>query len=229
MVGSPFSVATSPLSSFARIAIDPSGKFLYVSSLDDSIYSFTIDPSSGLLTSVPGSPFATPLSQPLSVVIDPSGRFLYAGIWGGDSVAAFAINNTTGALTEVAGSPFQNESGTLGEDPMPIIDPSGRFLYTLNLGVNTFSGYAIDPNSGALTPLAHFPMPIPVEIPSGGFANPEGPMIVDPSGKFLYLACSDSFFQGFELNPSNGELTLLHGSPFPTDDPPSSMVITTAQ
>jgi 6-phosphogluconolactonase len=54
-VGSPVGVAGFP----SNIAIDPTGKFVYVSvGTGSSIYGFTLNPVSGILSPVPGSPFA---------------------------------------------------------------------------------------------------------------------------------------------------------------------------
>jgi 6-phosphogluconolactonase (cycloisomerase 2 family) len=82
------------------IAIDPSGRFLYVGCHNSAlINAFTIDPDSGALSPVPGSPFAAP-GNPLFVLVDPSGQFLYAGT---DSATAgvlgYTIDQTSGALT----------------------------------------------------------------------------------------------------------------------------------
>jgi 6-phosphogluconolactonase (cycloisomerase 2 family) len=65
--GSPF--ATDTLST--AIAIDPSGKFLYVANGDppaNNISAFAIDPGTGALTPVPGSPFAAG-ANPQSIVV----------------------------------------------------------------------------------------------------------------------------------------------------------------
>ena len=74
------------------------------------------------------------------------------------NVAGYAIDPSTGALSPISGSPFAT-----GSDPKNVsTDPSGRFLYVANtrvgtLGYDTISGYAIDPTTGALTPLSGSP------------------------------------------------------------------------
>lgn len=58
--GSPFGTASSLA---ANIAIEPSGKFLYVSNPGNStIYGFALNPATGALVAIPGSPFSA-LSQ----------------------------------------------------------------------------------------------------------------------------------------------------------------------
>jgi hypothetical protein len=56
--GLPFTVAHSPDRFNASLAIDPSGRFAYLpSSNSKSLYALRIDPLTGALTPVPGSPF----------------------------------------------------------------------------------------------------------------------------------------------------------------------------
>src|SRR5580700_5849938 len=56
-------------------------QFVYVTNEGDSTVSgYTIDPSTGALTSIAGSPFpadAGPFSGPSSMAVDPSGKFAY--------------------------------------------------------------------------------------------------------------------------------------------------------
>ena len=62
-----------------EIVVDSSGKFVYVSAGapgKGGIFGFTIDSSTGVLTLIPGSPFASP-PDPVQLAIDPSSSFLY--------------------------------------------------------------------------------------------------------------------------------------------------------
>jgi 6-phosphogluconolactonase (cycloisomerase 2 family) len=127
------------------LTIEPSGRFLYVpSSFSDfppspaQIEAFAIDPGTGDLSKVPGSPFfqepesARTLTQ---VVADPTGRFLYASrgaAFGEDlsDIWAFAIDRGTGALAEVPGSPFLRGRGVRSAGPAGLaFDPGGKTLY----------------------------------------------------------------------------------------------------
>jgi 6-phosphogluconolactonase (cycloisomerase 2 family) len=104
--GTSYPVGTTPY----RVAIDPTGQFLYVSNADNHVYGFKVAPTTGLLTAIAGSPFANgatgALTEPTGVAIDPSSQYLYAttgdaATTHGGSVAVFSINQTTGALTAV--------------------------------------------------------------------------------------------------------------------------------
>src|SRR5260370_26938732 len=81
-------------------------KFAYVANDNSSnVSAYTIDHTTGALTSVPGSPFAAG-SLPFSVAVDSSGKFAYVANFASNNVSAYTIDRTTGALSPVPGSPF---------------------------------------------------------------------------------------------------------------------------
>jgi 6-phosphogluconolactonase (cycloisomerase 2 family) len=82
----------------AEIAVAPSGRFVYGSNRGhDSIAIFSIDQSSGLLTSVGWEP--TQGKTPRFFGLDPTGTHLYAANQNSDTVVIFRVNQTTGKLT----------------------------------------------------------------------------------------------------------------------------------
>jgi DNA-binding beta-propeller fold protein YncE len=88
------------------VTVHPSGKFAYVTNAgSNNISGYTINPSTGALTAIAGSPFAAGFS-PISVAVDPNGKFAYVANWEGNNVSGYTINPNTGALTAIAGSPF---------------------------------------------------------------------------------------------------------------------------
>ncbi len=103
--GEPFSLDVSSDPWATNLAMDPRGEFVYVSRflLTDHISGFSIDPDSGVLDEVPGSPVTS--SQPYSIAIEPRGNFLYVGNDTGQ-VAAFSLDRSDGSLAEVDGSSF---------------------------------------------------------------------------------------------------------------------------
>jgi 6-phosphogluconolactonase (cycloisomerase 2 family) len=88
------------------VAIDPSGKFVFVGNTGaGSLSAYTID-SAGRLTPVTGTPIQLAAnSQPSSIAVDPAGKFVYLSIVP-QEVAGFAFDPNTGALTPISGSPF---------------------------------------------------------------------------------------------------------------------------
>jgi len=96
---SPYSAGSQP----KGIAIDPAGKFLYVTNYADfSVSSFAIDPQSGALNPV-GAPVLTgnltnvPNPGPIDVKVDPSGQFVYVVNYLDGSVSLFSAS--AGVLT----------------------------------------------------------------------------------------------------------------------------------
>ena len=207
--GSPFATAP-PIppnnnSGANSVTVDPTGKFVYVAlNGSNAISAFTIDSSTGALTTVVGSPFPAG-SVPYMVRVDPSGRFAYATNHNSDDISAYSINSSTGALTPITGSPFPFP--TLNGAPSGLaVDLSGRFLYATDSNLNYVVAFSIDNSTGALTPL-----------PGSPFASGAGPWgaFVHPSGKFLYVTNNgEGTISAYAIDSSSGSLTPISGSPF---------------
>jgi 6-phosphogluconolactonase len=109
VAGSPFRAGGGPFS----VAIDPNGKFAYVTSgTDNDVWGYTIDATSGALKKAKKSPFAAG-SGSFDVAIDPTDTFAYVVNDGSNNVSAYDIRSN-GALTQVAGSPFSTDTGPEG-------------------------------------------------------------------------------------------------------------------
>jgi len=95
-----------------NLAIDPGGRFLYVTDLlglTIKIRGFAINSSTGGLTPLPGSPFAaTSINSGIiweSTAVDPTGKFLYVSSQDNNTqIHRFSINQSTGALSEQPGT-----------------------------------------------------------------------------------------------------------------------------
>jgi 6-phosphogluconolactonase (cycloisomerase 2 family) len=121
--GSPFFVGGSCL---WGLAAESSGRFLYATDQCVSgVFAYVINPTTGALSSMSGSPFAAG-SIYFAAVADPTGRFLYISEHNNSRIAAYGINGTTGALTPAAGSPFASGSGPWGLaiSATPVVAPA---------------------------------------------------------------------------------------------------------
>jgi 6-phosphogluconolactonase (cycloisomerase 2 family) len=109
---SPFSAPGGPYS----ISADSHGPYVYLSNQypsypAGSVAGYAIDPVSGSLTAIPGSPFLGG-AVPVGVTVDPKGHFVFAANQGSyltnfsGTVSAYTIDAHTGALTPAPGSPF---------------------------------------------------------------------------------------------------------------------------
>ena len=107
----------------------------------------------------PQSPFTTG-NDPLQMAYVPltanAQGFLYTANVQDGTISAFTADNTTGVLTQVNGSPYT--SGTSVWGLSQILTSLGNFfLYAADPEAQTVAAYAINPNSGALTPLRGSP------------------------------------------------------------------------
>jgi len=164
--GSPFPTqAGSP--GPAAFAIGGGGKFFYVgmagtANANNTISGFSIDPATGVLNQLAGSPF--PAGQgPIRVATDSGGKFLFSANLLDDTVSAFTVNGTSGALGPVAGSPFPAHSA-----PVAVaVDPQGKFVYVANTGSGDLSVFSLNSTSGVLTPLSGSPFSTGQQEPGG--------------------------------------------------------------
>jgi 6-phosphogluconolactonase (cycloisomerase 2 family) len=194
------------------VAVDPSGKFVYVANWGEgdtagSVSMYTINPGSGALTLTgtmvaPCAPLPSPGScAPWSLALHPSGKFAYVANEGGfnpTSVSMYAINTTTGVLTL---------TGTVAADGRAVsvvVDPSGKFAYAADGGQNgslngvNVSMYTIDATTGVLTSIG--------TIAAG--LSPTS-IAIHPTGKFAYVVSPDSNdISTYAVNTTTGILTL---------------------
>jgi 6-phosphogluconolactonase len=100
------------------VAVTPSQAFLYVAEANVGIGGYEVNPVTGNLTPVPGSPFTT--GPEFSVIVHPSGKFL-ASV-SGLAISIYTISSSSGTLTLV-----QTVSG---DSPISVVfDPKGHFLF----------------------------------------------------------------------------------------------------
>jgi 6-phosphogluconolactonase len=194
----------------------PTPGYAYVSNdFEGTIAAFSIDPTTGSLTSVPGSPFPvpgapfSPGSGPQALTADPTGKFLYIAnnpinTSSADDLPAFAIDASSGALSAVPGSPFT--TGSLEAPVTLAVDSTGKFLYVADQDGNQVSGnnissFSVDSSTGALTSGA--PAMCDALLTSG--------VVTDPVGPFVFASNSSGSVCSFSIN-SQGALQLV-GSP----------------
>jgi len=110
--GSLTTIAGSPFASVegsgpSAITVDPLSRFVYAVTPQSSasIWCFNIDPLSGQLTEVAGSPFNL-AGGGLFAQFDPAGNFLYIGNQSAHAIEAYTYNVDSGTLTLITGSPF---------------------------------------------------------------------------------------------------------------------------
>jgi 6-phosphogluconolactonase len=194
------------ISSFS-LAIDASQTLLYVGTNSGSgTWGFAIDPDTGALTPLAGSPF--PVFNALSLAVDPTDRFLVVAE--GARVSSYRIDAATGGL--------DRSDSIGGGTPWSLtFDPSGRYVYVANVNANTVSAFQLNADTGALS-----------AVPGSPFAAGANPfrVVAEPSGRFLYVSnVNGSSLSVYRIDGQTGALSMIPGSPVPTGPLPEAIAI----
>jgi 6-phosphogluconolactonase (cycloisomerase 2 family) len=170
---------SGPANSLGLTAVN--GQFLYASDTSSAqVFGYAIDPTTGALSTLAGSPFTGVGSSPAGLGAAPGSAtgFLYAA--DGNRIDAFSVSPSSGLPNPVTGSPFLS-----GGNVWLAVDPFGKYLYSSDQdapgGVLAFT---ID-SAGALNMVAGSPFTIPGQTASNSL--PAG--IVD-TGTFVYVGLS---------------------------------------
>ncbi len=210
------------------VAVAPSGKRLFVTNRGTglnnaadpgSVAVYDIDPASGSLTPVGGSPFGvTGLEDPDGIAVAPDGSHVFvtgdaAGMTFDPRVAVFEIKPGTGSISEVGGSPFA--SGSKQAVPI-VVSPDGGRVFVGNVNLisgNTISVLDVNEETGALSPVLGSPFAAAGMAPVGLAMTPDG-------SRLLSGERGAGFARGvsvYDLFPS-GVITPILGSPFSTEE-----------
>jgi 6-phosphogluconolactonase len=173
------------------LAVHPSGRFLYATNEVDvfegapagAASAFAVDPATGKLTLLNQS--SSRGTGPCYVSLDRAGRHLFIANYGGGSVAVLPVGND-GRLGPA--SSFVQHEGA-GADPkrqkVPHahsidLDPGGRFVLAVDLGLDRVQVYRYDADRGSL---------VPHEPPFATVKPGDGPrhLAFRPDGRFAYV------------------------------------------
>ena len=217
----------------SAVAVHPSGKYVFATAQAPAqLHVYFLDDATGWLHEVPGSPIDTGVASPFAITFDQSGRHVYIAGRTSNNITGFAFNADTAQLTPMKGMPVETGASRTRQF---VVHPSGRYLYSVNVYSDTISGFRIDPDSGMLSQLSGSPYGVgkaPVDILVAMEDIPEGitqapyNIQVHPSGKYVFV-CNwmSASVSVFKVNPSNGELTLVEGSPFKSDPHPYDLIV----
>jgi len=212
IAGSPF--PTTGATSINGVVISANGQFLYAAAGggNGGVSAFTIDPLTGVLTTITGSPFINTLGGVTTnpgdgISIHPNGKWLYMGLFGIRKTSVWTINQMTGALTAVE-PPILNNATTGYVDnrgSASTVSADGLFFYgTAFSSVSTDPKkiiiYSIDPLTGGLTRSS--------EATTGGGPND---IRLDTTGFFAYTCNTENppSISAFSVNKTTGALTAL--------------------
>ena len=177
--------------------------YLYASDYgSDEIYAFSIDASSGTLSTVPGSPFSTPSGcTPADMAVTPDRKYFYTacqhfGVDTGEQMVGFNLDPTTGKLLPLQ-TAFSAPAGSAIYGLT--ITRNGLFLYATGINNDAINAWSINDVDGSLTPLAGSPY----------YQNAGFPFLswTDAAGLFLYFININDFTNQIEfvdLDPQTG-------------------------
>jgi len=202
------------LTAFCTLRVMAQGTFVYTNNdrTPNNISAFSAS-ATGVLTPVPGAPFATGgngagggnfgSNRITTAVVK---NFLFAGNSGSNNVSAFSVDPVTGVLTPVPGSPFATGGVAGATAGMSLTaTPDDQFLIVANGASMTISVFSIAAN-GALSPVPGSPFPTTATQPLNSAK-------VTPDGKFLAVSSVPAIFM-FNISVT-GALSAVTGSPTP--------------
>jgi 6-phosphogluconolactonase len=215
VAGSPAGNATG----YPAIAIAPGNDFLY--SFYDSFNEVESFEMSGPGLQLTGPISTQSVAYETSMTLAPSGKFLYIFKLGTGVIQVLSVNASTGALPigpaiTVSGGPDLRTG---------VIDSSGQFMYVNDLTGGRIFAFQINSSDGSLTQVSGSPYTLP------GSALPQMEVIAG-SGKLLYVDISSgqpeeaAGIDAYSIGNTNGALTLVSGSPFPTAQAEGSWMCT---
>jgi 6-phosphogluconolactonase (cycloisomerase 2 family) len=137
-------------------SVSPDGQRLFSALYGpDQIGVFDINPLTGALSAISGSPFATGLAgNPVDSVLDAMGTRLFVVARNATSNIGVYDLAASGVPTPLAGSPFQS-GGTTAE--VVVINNAGRLLFVGNADSQNVSVFVINSQTGAFTAVASSP------------------------------------------------------------------------
>jgi 6-phosphogluconolactonase len=196
------------------LAVHPSRDFLYavneVREFDGkktgSVSAFAIDRKTGMLK--PINQQSSGGSGPAHVVVDRAGRNVLAANYGGGSVSVLPVAEdgslrSASAFVQHTGSSVNKQRQSAPHAHSINVDPSNRFAYAADLGIDKVLIYKFNANDGSLTPAD----PPFAEVEPGS-----GPrhFAIHPKGQFAYvineMTCTVT---AFRRDGSSGALKAL--------------------
>jgi 6-phosphogluconolactonase len=206
----------STLPNAAQLDLDAAGKTLYVASEVDNyndsqhgvLAAYAVNRTDGSLTLLNRQDAQG--KNPVHVALTPKQNYLLAANYGSGSVASFpvaedgsllpavSVRQSTGpagrALPEAAAiGSFAASGHDSPHAHMIASDPSGKFAFSTDLGLDRLYQWRFDQNTGSLTPNT----PAFIKASSAG-AGPRH-FVFHPNGKYVYL-----------VNEESSTLTLYH-------------------
>ncbi|MBX3327471.1 MAG: beta-propeller fold lactonase family protein [Nitrospira sp.] len=181
------------------------GSIVYVTNSGaNSVSGYTVNPSTGGLAAISGSPFSN-IPTPSAIAVSANGLFVYIASSDKNTVTAFRVG-TNGALLFGDSTSGNPNPVSVGTTPRALaISKDSQFLYVANSGSSDVSVFKIG-TAGGLTLVAQTEGR---SKPVGAGVSSPIALAITPNGRFLYVANSTSnTITAFQVD-SSGLLTLV--------------------
>jgi 6-phosphogluconolactonase (cycloisomerase 2 family) len=217
--GSPFAAGSHP-EGVAFSPIASNNLFAAVTNFEDNTVSvYQVDPTSGSLAQVTGSPFATAL-QPQGIAFAPVvSNNLFAAVtnFNSNNVSVYNVNQSTGLFTQVSGSPFVTGNSPAAVSFSPIVS-GNLYAAVANYIDSNVSIYNVNQTTGAFTQVSGSPFSVVLRPLAVSFS----PLV--SNNLFLAVPNSeDDSISVFTASLTTGTLTQIAGSPFGAQAFPSGV------
>ena len=181
------------------VVTDPSNRFVYVPCRDgNAVVQLRFDAATGMVS--PNDPLAIAVTDgagPRHAAFHPNNAFLDLLNETDGSAGVYAIDAVSGTLSlkqTVDARPPGLDGNPAAADIH--LTPDGRFLYGTVRTSNTIAGFAVDPATGLLDLIGHWP----TEDHPRGFN-------ICPRGRFLYaVGLQSHHLQSYRIDGSSGKL-----------------------
>ncbi|TGM53747.1 lactonase [Leptospira vanthielii] len=176
-----------------------------LSTATSSINVFRIDPKTGSISQVDGSPFQL-TNRPRYSATNATGTIVYVVNIGNTSISILNLNPETGTLS------LKHPDLVLPNTPYSLaLDPNGKYLFASSESQKQIHRMAID-SSGNLSSLT------PVTVTLNPITGAVGRMVFDSKGKHLYAGLTSApgdmaGVQAFHLDATNGNLNSINFYP----------------
>jgi 6-phosphogluconolactonase len=138
-----------------------------------------------------------PGAGPRHFAFHPSGKYAYVINELDSTVTAFRYDGKKGTLETIHSVTTLPEATKGNSTAEVVVHPSGKFLYGSNRGHNSIAVFAIDQETGKLTPKGH---------QGSGIKIPRN-FAIEPTGKFMIVASQDgASLQVFRIDQETGAL-----------------------